>query len=156
MSPCKRYGALVSDDRGWIGGLQMDESRQRKPMSRREMLRFAAGFAGATVLGWILAAFGGHQPTTTGGAATSAAGGTATGGEAATSAVGGAATTAPGAAASQGGQTTISMLGWGSPLEKENVDKGLQLFQSKNPDIKVDWLHTPQDYPTKLKTMLAG
>ena len=48
------------------------------------------------------------------------------------------------------------MMGWGSPLEKENVDKGLQLFQSKNPDIKVTWLHTPEDYETKLKTALGG
>ncbi len=48
------------------------------------------------------------------------------------------------------------MLGWGSPLEKENVDKGLKIFQEQNPDISVEWLHTPQDYPTKLQTMLAG
>jgi multiple sugar transport system substrate-binding protein len=48
------------------------------------------------------------------------------------------------------------MMGWGSILEKENVQKGLDLFQSKNPDIKVNWLHTPDDYDTKLKTMLAG
>src|SRR5262245_16876418 len=51
---------------------------------------------------------------------------------------------------------TISMMGWGSILEKENVQKGLDLFQSQNPNIKVNWLHTPDDYDTKLKTMLAG
>jgi multiple sugar transport system substrate-binding protein len=69
----------------------------------------------------------------------------------------GQATAAP-AAPAQGGnaQATISMMGWGSILEKENVQKGLDLFQSKNPDIKVNWLHTPDDYETKLKTMLAG
>jgi multiple sugar transport system substrate-binding protein len=70
-------------------------------------------------------------------------------------------TAAPAAPAANSGAAAgeavkISMLGWGSPLEKENVDKGLQQFQSQNPDVKVDWLHTPQDYPTKLKTMLAG
>jgi multiple sugar transport system substrate-binding protein len=71
----------------------------------------------------------------------------------------GAATAAP---ASTGGNassevTTISMMGWGSILEKENVQKGLDLFQSKNPNIKVNWLHTPnEEYDTKLKTMLAG
>jgi multiple sugar transport system substrate-binding protein len=48
------------------------------------------------------------------------------------------------------------MMGWGSILEKENVQKGLDLFQSQNPDITVNWLHTPEDYETKLKTMLAG
>ena len=68
-------------------------------------------------------------------------------------------TSAPGATvgtAPQAGATTISMLGWGSPLEKQNVDNGLKLFQERNPGITVQWLHTPQDYPTKLKTMLAG
>ena len=64
--------------------------------------------------------------------------------------------TAPGAAAPQGDAVSISMLGWGSPLEKENVEKGLQLFQERNPGITVEWLHTPQDYATKLQTMLAG
>ncbi|HSH80878.1 MAG TPA: sugar ABC transporter substrate-binding protein, partial [Herpetosiphonaceae bacterium] len=49
-----------------------------------------------------------------------------------------------------------SMLGWGSPLEKQNVDTGLKQFQAQNQGITVEWLHTPQDYPTKLKTMLAG
>src|SRR5437667_12458388 len=69
---------------------------------------------------------------------------------------GGAATAAPAAPAQSGNaQVTISMMGWGSILEKENVQKGLDLFQSKNPDIKVNWLHTPEDYDTKLKTMLA-
>jgi multiple sugar transport system substrate-binding protein len=63
--------------------------------------------------------------------------------------------TAP-AAASSSEAVTISMMGWGSILEKENVQKGLDLFQSKNPNIKVNWLHTPEDYETKLKTMLAG
>src|SRR3954465_3060539 len=62
---------------------------------------------------------------------------------------------APAAAASSDA-VTISMMGWGSILEKENVQKGLDLFQSKNPNIKVNWLHTPEDYETKLKTMLAG
>ncbi|HEX9439399.1 MAG TPA: sugar ABC transporter substrate-binding protein, partial [Roseiflexaceae bacterium] len=73
---------------------------------------------------------------------------------------GGAAGAAPATAApAQGGnaQVTISMMGWGSILEKENVQKGLDLFQSKNPDIKVNWLHTPnEEYETKLKTALAG
>ncbi len=64
---------------------------------------------------------------------------------------------APGSAAPQGDAARISMIGWGSPLEKENVDKGLKLFQERNPDISVEWFHTPNaDYPTKLKTKLAG
>jgi multiple sugar transport system substrate-binding protein len=52
--------------------------------------------------------------------------------------------------------TKISMMGWGSPLEKENVDKGLKTFQASHPDIEVEWIHVPEDYDTKLKTSLAG
>jgi len=52
--------------------------------------------------------------------------------------------------------TKISMMGWGSPLEKENVDKGMQAFQGLHPDIEVEWIHVPDDYATKLKTALAG
>jgi multiple sugar transport system substrate-binding protein len=50
----------------------------------------------------------------------------------------------------------ISMMGWGSPLEKENVETGLTAFEQANPDIEVEWIHVPDDYPTKLKTALAG
>jgi multiple sugar transport system substrate-binding protein len=106
---------------------------RRRTMSRREMLKLAAGAAGAGTMASILAACGAAP-------ATAPAGST-----------GGAAAPAP-----QAGVATISMIGWGSPLEKENVDKGLQLFQSQNPDVKVEWIHTPQDYATKLQTMLAG
>lgn len=67
------------------------------------------------------------------------------------------ATAAPAAPAQGGAPVTISMMGWGSLLEKENVQKGLDLFQQRNPDIKVNWLHTPnEEYETKLKTVLAG
>src|SRR3712207_1217310 len=106
------------------------ELRQRRLLSRREMLRLVA----ATAASSVLAACGGSAGES---------------GDAAGEA-------APGAAAPQGETVTISMLGWGSPLEKENVDKGLKLFQEQNPGITVEWLHTPQDYATKLQTMLAG
>ncbi len=52
----------------------------------------------------------------------------------------------------------ISMMGWGSPLEKDNVDKGLQVFQEQNPDISVEWIHIPDaaDQQIALKTAIAG
>jgi multiple sugar transport system substrate-binding protein len=53
-------------------------------------------------------------------------------------------------------QVQISMMGWGSPLEKANVEAGLQAFQEQNPEITVEWIHVPDDYATKLKTTLAG
>jgi ABC-type glycerol-3-phosphate transport system substrate-binding protein len=54
--------------------------------------------------------------------------------------------------------TEISMMGWGSPLEKENVDKGLQVFEGENPDITVEWIHIPDaaDQQVALKTAIAG
>lgn len=128
------------------------ESGQRGAMSRRQMLRLFAGAAGATVATSLLAACGGTAGQTNT-ASTPEAAATAKPEAAATAKPEAAPTTAP---AQQGGQVTISMLGWGSVLEKENVERNLKIFESNNPGIKVDWLHTPQDYETKLKTMLAG
>jgi len=115
----------------------------RPQLTRRAFLRRAGQFSiGAAGLS-LLAACGGSPAAPATGDATAAPAAAA------------AAATAPAAAAS-GEAVTISMMGWGSILEKENVQKGLDLFQSKNPNIKVNWLHTPEDYETKLKTMLAG
>ena len=50
----------------------------------------------------------------------------------------------------------ISMMGWGSPLEQQNVESGLQVFQEANPNISVEWIHVPDEYDTKLKTAIAG
>jgi multiple sugar transport system substrate-binding protein len=54
--------------------------------------------------------------------------------------------------------TQISMMGWGSDLEKENVDLGLQVFEEQNPDIAVEWIHIPlaADQQVALKTAIAG
>jgi multiple sugar transport system substrate-binding protein len=109
----------------------------RTPLTRRDFLR-RAGQLGLGAAGLsLLAACGGSPAAPATGDATAAP------------------AAAPAAAASSDA-VTISMMGWGSILEKENVQKGLDLFQSKNPNIKVNWLHTPDDYNTKLLTMLAG
>lgn len=50
----------------------------------------------------------------------------------------------------------ISMMGWGSPLEQQNVESGLQVFQDANPNITVEWIHVPDQYDTKVKTAIAG
>src|SRR5262245_60284235 len=104
----------------------------RLPLSRREFLR-RAGHLGLGAAGaGLLAACGGSPAGPPDSAGTGA---------------GTAATTAPAQAGTA--EVTISMMGWGSLLEKENVQKGLDLFQSQNPTIKVNWLHTPNDeYPT--------
>jgi multiple sugar transport system substrate-binding protein len=119
-------------------------SPARPRLSRRAFLLRASGLGAGAAGASLLAACGGTPsapvPTPAG-------------------ATGGAQATAAPAAPAQGGtaQVTISMMGWGSLLEKENVQKGLDLFQSQNPNIKVNWLHTPnEEYETKLKTVLAG
>ena len=54
-------------------------------------------------------------------------------------------------------QTEISMMGWGSPLEEENVQKGIDTFEGAHSDIAVEWIHVPNaDYPTKIDTAFAG
>lgn len=115
---------------------EIQDRSDRIHLSRRTFLKHAAGMGlGVAGLGVLAACGQSSAPQAqTGESSTNAA--------------------APGQ--STGAVATISMMGWGSPLEKENVDKGLQLFQSKNPDVKVNWLHTPEDYETKLKTALAG
>jgi multiple sugar transport system substrate-binding protein len=113
----------------------------RAQLSRRGFLR-RAGQLGIGAAGLSLLAACGSSPAAP-----------ASGNATAVPAAG--AATAPAAASNEA--VTISMMGWGSILEKENVQKGLDLFQSKNPNIKVNWLHTPNDeYATKLQTMMAG
>jgi len=53
-------------------------------------------------------------------------------------------------------EVTISFMGWGGPEESQAVLDVIARFESKNPSIKVTWLHTPQDYMTKLFAMIAS
>lgn len=65
-------------------------------------------------------------------------------------------TPAEGAVTPGGSVVEISMMGWGSPLERDNVQKGLEQFQAQHPNIRVNWIHVPEDYATKLLTALGG
>jgi multiple sugar transport system substrate-binding protein len=52
---------------------------------------------------------------------------------------------------------TITFMGWeASPLETESVLKGIALFESRNPDIKVEYTPINGTYAEKLLTMIAG
>ena len=52
---------------------------------------------------------------------------------------------------------TISFMGWeASPLETESVLKGIALFESRNPDIKVVYTPINGTYDEKLLTMIVG
>lgn len=58
---------------------------------------------------------------------------------------------APGAEA-----VNISFMGWGGPEESQAVLDLIDTFQKENPGIKVTWLHTPEDYMSKLTSMVAA
>ncbi len=63
-----------------------------------------------------------------------------------------------GAAASVPAQDTVTLrkMAWGSPLEKGNIEAGLAIFMEQNPEIQVDYIHTPERYQEVLQTMLAA
>jgi multiple sugar transport system substrate-binding protein len=50
----------------------------------------------------------------------------------------------------------ISYMTWGEPSEKQIYDTVLNDFMAKNPKVKVNYIYTPDDYNTKLQTMIAG
>ena len=51
---------------------------------------------------------------------------------------------------------TIRLTAWGNPTEFEARQETIAMFQEANPNITVDFIHIPDDYGTKLQTMLAG
>ena len=51
---------------------------------------------------------------------------------------------------------TLRKMAWGSPLEKGNIEAGLALFMEQNPQIQVEYIHTPDRYQEVLQTMLAA
>lgn len=55
-----------------------------------------------------------------------------------------------------GQKVQLRKMAWGSPLEKEAIEKGLAAFMDQNPEIEVEYIHTPERYPETLQTMLAA
>ena len=51
---------------------------------------------------------------------------------------------------------SIRLMAWGNPTEFEAREATIAMFEESFPDITVEFLHTPDDYGTKLQTMLAG
>jgi multiple sugar transport system substrate-binding protein len=68
------------------------------------------------------------------------------------------ATQAPATEAPQAEQTvtTISFMGWGGTEEDEGVRAAIAQFEKETPNIKVDWLHTPDNYAEKLLANIAA
>jgi len=50
----------------------------------------------------------------------------------------------------------ISYMTWGDEAERQIYDTILNNFMAKNPKVKVNYIYTPDDYYTKLQTMIAG
>ncbi|MBN1978324.1 MAG: sugar ABC transporter substrate-binding protein [Anaerolineae bacterium] len=50
----------------------------------------------------------------------------------------------------------ITFMGWGATEEDEGVRAAIRTFEGAEPNIKVTWLHTPDNYGEKLLAMLAS
>lgn len=61
-----------------------------------------------------------------------------------------------GETAKQEATTTIRLMAWGNPTEVEARKKTIEMFEAQRPDLKVNFIHTPEGYMDKLLTMLAG
>jgi len=47
-------------------------------------------------------------------------------------------------------------MGWGATEEDTGVRSAIVVFQGAEPNIKVTWLHTPENYQTKMLAMIAA
>jgi multiple sugar transport system substrate-binding protein len=50
----------------------------------------------------------------------------------------------------------ISFMGWGGTEEDTGVRSAITVFQGAEPNIKVTWLHTPENYAEKMLAMVAA
>jgi len=62
----------------------------------------------------------------------------------------------PTKAAPKAAQATITFMGWGAPEEDEGVKKAIAQFESEQSDVKVTWLHTPENYAEKFLASVAA
>jgi multiple sugar transport system substrate-binding protein len=50
----------------------------------------------------------------------------------------------------------ITFMGWGGVEEDEGVRAAITVFEGAEPNIKVTWLHTPENYSEKMLAMVAA
>lgn len=55
-----------------------------------------------------------------------------------------------------GKQSAIKFTYWGSPVEKKAIENAIASFEEAHPNIKVNAIHIPNDFYTKLTAMIAG
>lgn len=53
-------------------------------------------------------------------------------------------------------QVVLKYTGWGSPAEKKTTQNVINNFEKTHPNVKVEYVHIPTDYNTKLTTMIAA
>lgn len=53
-------------------------------------------------------------------------------------------------------QIVLKYTGWGSPAEKKTTQNVIDHFEETHPNVKVEYVHIPTDYNTKLTTMVAA
>jgi multiple sugar transport system substrate-binding protein len=63
---------------------------------------------------------------------------------------------APKAEAPAAETVTITFSGWGASEEDEGVQAAIKVFEEEIPNIKVDWLHIPDNYQDKILSMAAA
>lgn len=51
---------------------------------------------------------------------------------------------------------SIRLIGWGDSTEVKAREETFKLYKEARPNVTVEFLHTPDNYMTKLQTMLAG
>ena len=61
-----------------------------------------------------------------------------------------------GAAAPAGEVVEISFMGWGGVGEDEGVKAAIKVFEEETPNIKVTWMHTPENYAQKFLANVAA
>lgn len=75
---------------------------------------------------------------------------------AACAAPGGQAPAAESAASGSAETVTVSFMGWGGTGEDLGVKAAIEVFEAEQDQIKVEWLHTPDNYQEKFLTNVAA
>lgn len=68
----------------------------------------------------------------------------------------GAADTAPAETTLSGDDVKLLFTFWGSPVEKQAVEDTMRAFEKVHPNVSVETQHIPNDYETKITTMIAA
>lgn len=57
---------------------------------------------------------------------------------------------------SSGEDITLTFMHWGSTAEKQAIDDTIAAYEAEHPNVHIETLYTPDDYATKLNTLMAA